>query len=563
MSRAIPTLVAALLLFNATALGQSADVLNLVSEEVGTLPENMIDPVIIELLASQDPAKLSETTAAKALDPAGLRWDRSEHNLLYRGHPATAELRAKRRRLLRAARDTALLEQGLVVHEWGTTTGTFDTVGEDQSDLPPFVQVWSKQPVQVIHAIEKPILYFYTQEATTVDVQVTFPQGMLTQWYPKPSSFAPQRINYAWGGGQQQELKNGQLKWNNLKLDPAAKPDRFAKVDAGHPWWHITRDTDATPIIAAGGTVERFLFYRGAGDYTPSMKPKRTGDRVAAAAPQGVTLEGVFLVRVAEGQALVEHTPRLAPGKSIDIGPVPEDASSAAAAATTAKAQMQEALEVAGLFPTEAAGLVKIWGDDFFTTPGDRLFYIMPQAQVDAMLPLQITPAPASQARVLIAWVELSTTTTEEQVLALVEQLGSDDFAEREAAEAALVEIDRFAEAILRRIVRETKDEEIPSGPSACWSGWNTSGRAGPTPRTTCLKISRFRRTSTHCCWVAEPLAATMARRVPTTRPACPTTSPTSPSATTLSGSPRGSPTSTPGSSGSWPRTVRRRTSAR
>ena len=52
--------------------------------------------------------------------------------------------------MIRARRDKALLDKGLVIHEWGSMRKLYGTnksvvygIREDQSDLPPFVQVWS------------------------------------------------------------------------------------------------------------------------------------------------------------------------------------------------------------------------------------------------------------------------------------------------------------------------------------------------------------------------------------------------------------------------------------
>ena len=73
-------------------------------------------------------------------------WSQQWHDELYSHEDAA--IGATLRQMLRAKRDAAALKSGLVVHEWGsmqhhlgTTTSEFDPIGEDQSDLPKFVNV--------------------------------------------------------------------------------------------------------------------------------------------------------------------------------------------------------------------------------------------------------------------------------------------------------------------------------------------------------------------------------------------------------------------------------------
>lgn len=434
-------------------------------------------------------------------------WSQEWHDELYKheDQAVAKEVRA----MLRAKRDEGKLRSGLVVHEWGsmkhqmgTYSSEFDLIGEDQADLPKFVQVWADQPVAVPMMIEKPILYFYTDKKTTVNVNVKFPKGILTQWYPDVMRFTPQRYHTRPGQVLPSRMfRNGMLWWNQVVLDPDADPATFARVDENHPWWHIVRDTDATPAlvppkvnrgrfirpvpaprrpapkpgeaqpdapkpVVKKHTAERFLFYRGAGDFTPTVMPTPSNQfanlsvRVPHTSPVATELAGAFLVKVKGSDARIVHSPKLTGGDKMTLGPA-GDAKPVAEAAATAKAQLTESLEAAGLFPKEAAGLVKIWGDDMFTTPGERLLYVMPRHEADAMLPLSISPKPTDVVRVLITWVEVSTPEAERRVMELVEQLDSNLADEREAAEEELRKLDRFAEAILLRVAKTAESEGV------------------------------------------------------------------------------------------------------
>ena len=403
-------------------------------------------------------------------------WSQQWHDELY-SHEDPA-VGAALRQMLRAKRDAAALASGLVVHEWGsmqhhlgTTTSEFDPIGEDQSDLPKFVNVWADQPVIQPQVIRKPILYFYTQEQLKVNVTVRFPKGVLTQWYPDVSFYSPMRDGRVRPGGNQAQMQNGTLAWHQLNLDPKTDTGKFANVDKDHPWWHTARDTDATPVhmpaqVGRGGkvkeAVERFLFYRGAGQYTPMVLPEQSeqGETFSVRVPfEQIDLRGVFLVRVNDSGATITHAPVLKGQSTLKLDG-PDQTQPVEAAATTAKVQLIDSLEAAGLFPKEAAGLVKIWGDDMFTTPGDRLLYIMPNNEVERLLPLDIQPAPSQTVRTLIGWVELSTPAAEKRVMNLVKLLGSEKWVERKEADEELRKLDHFAEAILRRAMNTTEDAE-------------------------------------------------------------------------------------------------------
>jgi hypothetical protein len=55
--------------------------------------------------------------------------------------------------------------------------------------------------------------------------------------------------------------------------------------------------------------------------------------------------------------------------------------------------------------------MVETWNDSWFEE-GTRLFYLVPQADVDAILPLDIQPAPAAVVRTFVVRLELATQAT-------------------------------------------------------------------------------------------------------------------------------------------------------
>src|SRR5271155_1478630 len=85
----------------------------------------------------------------------------------------------------------------LTVHEWGTFTSV---AGEDgsaiewnalgcQSDLPKFVIDFGyrgfKWVLRGTARMETPGMYFYSPRALDAHVKVSFPKGLITEWYPQ------------------------------------------------------------------------------------------------------------------------------------------------------------------------------------------------------------------------------------------------------------------------------------------------------------------------------------------------------------------------------------------
>src|SRR6266566_863784 len=91
-------------------------------------------------------------------------------------------------------------QPGLTIHEWGTFTSV---AGEDGSaidwdafgckdDLPRFVNDFGyrgfKWRLQGTVRMETPVIYFYSSRELDARVKVAFPQGVVTEWYPRAES---------------------------------------------------------------------------------------------------------------------------------------------------------------------------------------------------------------------------------------------------------------------------------------------------------------------------------------------------------------------------------------
>jgi hypothetical protein len=102
-----------------------------------------------------------------------------------------------------------------------------------------------------------------------------------------------------------------------------------------------------------------------------------------------------------------------------------------------------------GLYKKEAAAMLETWRDSWFE-PGTRVFYIAPKVAVDAILPLQITPAPAEIARVFVGRLEL---VTPRRLRDAKEALLKGD-------RAALEQLGRFFEPVIARVIASSPAAE-------------------------------------------------------------------------------------------------------
>ena len=120
----------------------------------------------------------------------------------------------------------------LVAHEWGTFTSFSGSDGEavgftpNNTDLPNFVYYpdnrYAKKGQRLLQgglvSMETPVVYFYADRETKVSVNVDFPKGWITEWYPFAHG-APDRATKS-------EKTGGQsIRWN-VTLTPD-EPARF------------------------------------------------------------------------------------------------------------------------------------------------------------------------------------------------------------------------------------------------------------------------------------------------------------------------------------------------
>lgn len=419
---------------------------------------------------------------------------------------------------------------GLIVHEWGTFTSFSGSDGVRlefrplaDEDLPPFVldrflqsgqvNLFTKSQVRVRMRMETPITYFYTNRERDVNVRVSFPEGLLTEFYPPVARIEPPYKMY-----ERLPLKNSSLDWGRIHLIPTNRlqaqvenPERRRLLESllatsltppSDDRFHYrhARETDsalvhvhrpvtnwlaapvaaplapacdlsgslAGPLAPAGDFFEKFLFYRGVGNFPLPLKLTAGGDGTFELANSGNDpIRSLFLID-ADGEAL-----RFAAYNQVAAGGSLKLVQAAKPATIDALADaVKHALVAEGLYEKEATAMVNTWRSSWFGEIGTRLLYVVPRSITDALLPLEINPAPDKTVRVLVGRMEIMTPEQEARITALVQKSVDERKAEYEAATsegreanytgpAELASLGRLAEPALVRVRALSKDPAI------------------------------------------------------------------------------------------------------
>ncbi|MCM3870323.1 MAG: hypothetical protein ND895_06445 [Pyrinomonadaceae bacterium] len=355
------------------------------------------------------------------------------------------------------SRDTGMAGTGLVVHEWGTFTSVAGRGGRQliwrpltfESDLPSFVysvdkgHSWrghryptkSNRPVSV--RMETPVLYFYSKEEATVRVRVGFPSGVITEWYPQASSAGDRGID-----------------WGEVRIMPGAHfglPNDFRE---NH--YYPARETDAALVQVRTGEQaehEKFLFYRGVGNFGLPLSVRLEGDKVRIANSSQEDIKQVVLFENSGGnigyQILNMPETQVMVDRPILNDRLPE-----------LRQEIKAMLIANGLFEKEADAMLNTWRDSWFEE-GLRVFYLMPRKHTDAILPIVIEPEPAGLVRVMVGRTEIITPEMEQNVTKQISRLSGRSISDRKAARREINKYGRFLESILTEILRQSPDIQL------------------------------------------------------------------------------------------------------
>lgn len=380
----------------------------------------------------------------------------------------------------------------LHVHEWGTFTSMVGSDGvvleglqHEEERLPEFVHELASLQASVAQSggyalkfpatrvtqkMETPVVYFHTDVPREVHLQVTFPQGLMTQFYPIPMVVRPAPKLLQDASIDLTEIKNSQLMWN-VELIPfgAAPPTEIPECDPDDPW-SFARQVRAAYVrtkdpkgVERATEAEHYLFYRGLGRFAlPFGLVAGEGGRgeFENGAERCVPYAAVLEVEGDRARfvELGKVEPQSKVAFSLDRGVERQDKAEIAAALG---AKVFEALVAEGLYEDEARAMIATWSRSWFQSEGRRAIYLLPQQEADALLPMSISPRPTSLVRVFVGRLEYISPEAEARFEAALLDHASRD-AERVArAKAEFVRLDRFLEPHLRRALGRQDLESV------------------------------------------------------------------------------------------------------
>lgn len=326
----------------------------------------------------------------------------------------------------------------LVIHEWGTFTSLQNEAGEslgainvDDEPVPDFVHrlgslvsrlrddslIFFSQGAPYLHPqvtmrLETPVVYFYPPKGFNekISFSASFRGGWLTEYYPTAASEGP---------GYPKDLSEktmGRITWNNVSFTDT-KPDKQTDEHV----WLAPRRVKAASVSVGDGEVEKYLFYRGVGHIDSPVRVRRYGNDAFGIYSQlpdqlqkheGLKVKKLWLVHIDQKHRVGFRTldPIVLQGnKTIELASTPATFAERDYRKRNLKAlrrEMKAALVEDGLYQDEAEAMLETWKLSYFQSPGLRLFFMVPRAWTDHILPLEVSVASDIE-RVMVGRIEL------------------------------------------------------------------------------------------------------------------------------------------------------------
>ena len=309
------------------------------------------------------------------------------------------------------------------VREWGTFTTVHAPDGEplpgleiEEEGLPNFVQChagfapankgWSRPVRNVTVKMETPVLYVYSAAPFRLRAEVDFVGGSISQWFPP--RVAGESLPPAKWGTRAEPVDfakgfRGSVAWE-VDVEAPGAPFVPDLPDWETPQWPRARVKGANTLRGPGETREGFLFYRGIGNFALPFRASFRGDvlRLENRGSDPIPFVWIYDHRSGVGGRYLWEG-ALAPGGTQEVSLAKANPPAARASV------LREPLVRAGLSAEEADALLATWRESYFEREGLRVFWIVPRAFTDRVLPLRLRPEPEKLERVLVGRSELIT----------------------------------------------------------------------------------------------------------------------------------------------------------
>ena len=385
------------------------------------------------------------------------------------------------------------------LHEWGTFTTVSGSDGvlltgleREEAPLPHFAHSHLglengnlsrqngfgkgiRRPVAgVTVKMETPVIYFHSDKAFDAKIRIGFEGGTISQWYPQRSGgeilpvpptreeltaaekIERMRIDFSKGW-------KGSIEWKARVLSPAESKEAILFKPGETQHWTQPRVPEANVVQVPNGEKEGFLFYRGIGNFDPGLKITVAEDDTLTLSNQtGGAIPFVFVYEKQVGSYTRWKTLKngMGAGKAAEIAlkdftvrksdPRNPDVADFLGHGFHEEVyrDMVEGLKATGLLESEARAMVETWWTSYFGANGLRVFWVVPEAKTAQILPLEVSPAPDKQVRVIVGRSEVLRPAKEQELLTLSK--GADESQTQRWQQ--LVSMDRFGIAYKNRV---------------------------------------------------------------------------------------------------------------
>lgn len=276
--------------------------------------------------------------------------------------------------------------------------------------------------------METPVIYFHSEEAFDVSVKVGFQSGTISQWYPDrtggeilPVPPAPAKAtDWTLDFSKPESPWQGTIEWKARVLSPAESRDAILFKPGESLHWMRPRVPEANAVRMPNGETEGFLFYRGIGAFDPGLTTTvGDDDRLQLHNRTGGDIPFAMVFEKSASQTRWKVLPDGLPADGRLAIPTSGFTETAAAFAEPVYREMIAGLTATGLLKSEATAMVETWWDSYFAADGLRVFWVVPAAKTDAILPLEVSPAPEKIVRVIVGRSEVLRPAREKEWLAL------------------------------------------------------------------------------------------------------------------------------------------------
>lgn len=259
--------------------------------------------------------------------------------------------------------------------------------------------------------METPVLYFYAEKEMDVKVKVDFPRGSISQWYPQRTAGETIEANTNYDF---EKDFNGSISWDAKVLAPNSTKDLTPNKELESHQWIAPRATTAN-LVEANGEVEKFLFYRGMANFkVPVEVGFNSMDELFMTNTGCDDIPFAFVYEKKQnGETNYWWTGKMGMNdhQTVDLSTTPDEANK------DMMRQFEDALVQAGLYRDEAKSMLRTWEHSYFQKPGLRVFWIVPEHEVDKLLPLDISPRPAKVKRVFVGRCDVMKPSFEQAIM--------------------------------------------------------------------------------------------------------------------------------------------------